>query len=63
MGDKKHDAIRLNIHMTHQNFANLIGTSRETVSAILSQFQRKGLLIQDRRQICLLNPEDLANIQ
>ena len=63
MGDKEHDGIRLNIRLTHQNLANLIGTSRETVSAILSQFQRKGLLKQNRRQICLLNTKELANIQ
>ena len=62
MGDREQDRIRLNVRLTHQNLANLIGTSRETVSALLSQFQRQGLLIQDRRQICLLNTDELANI-
>ena len=63
MGDRDQDRIRLNVRLTHQNLANLIGTSRETVSALLSQFQRQGLLIQDRRQICLLDTNALANIQ
>ena len=63
MGEKERDGIRLNIRLTHQNLANLIGTSRETVSAILSQFQREGLLIQKRRQICLLNTKELGKIQ
>ena len=63
MGDKEPGGIRLNIRITHQNLANLIGTSRETVSAILSQFQRKGFLIQDHRKICLLNTTGLANVQ
>ena len=63
MGDRDQDRIRLNVRLTHQNLANLIGTSRETVSALLSQFQRQGLLIQDRRQICLLDTDALANIQ
>lgn len=63
MGDREQDSIRLNVRLTHQNLANLIGTSRETVSALLSQFQRQGLLIQDRRQICLLNTDQLAKIQ
>jgi CRP-like cAMP-binding protein len=63
MGDRDQDRIRINIRLTHQNLANLIGTSRETVSALLSQFQRQGLLIQDRRQICLLKRDELANIQ
>ena len=62
MGDKDQNLIRLNVRLTHQNLANLIGTSRETVSALLSQFQRQGLLIQDHRQICLLNTDELANI-
>ncbi len=63
MGDQDQGGIRLNIRLTHQNLANLIGTSRETVSALLSQFQRQGFLIQDRRQICLLKTDELANIQ
>lgn len=63
MGERDQGAIRLNVRLTHQNLANLIGTSRETVSALLSQFQRQGLLIQDRRQICLVDTDKLANIQ
>lgn len=63
MGERGQGTIRLNVRLTHQNLANLIGTSRETVSALLGQFQRQGLLIQDRRQICLLNTDELANIQ
>jgi len=63
MGKRDQDTIRLNIRLTHQNLANLIGTSRETVSALLGQFQRQGLLIQDRRQICLVDTDKLANIQ
>ena len=63
MGERDQDTIRLNIRLTHQNLANLIGTSRETVSALLGQFQRQGLLNQDRRQICLVDTNKLANIQ
>ena len=63
MGERDQDTIRLNVRLTHQNLANLIGTSRETVSALLGQFQRQGLLIQDRRQICLVDTDKLANIQ
>jgi CRP-like cAMP-binding protein len=62
MGERNQDTIRLNVCLTHQNLANLIGTSRETVSALLGQFQRQGLLIQDRRQICLVDTDKLANI-
>ncbi len=63
MGEQDQGTIRLKVRLTHQNFANLIGTSRETVSALLGQFQRQGLLKQDRRQICLVDTDKLANIE
>ncbi len=63
MGEEDQGIIRLKVRLTHQNLANLIGTSRETVSALLGQFQRQGILNQDRRQIHLVNTHKLANIQ
>jgi CRP/FNR family transcriptional regulator len=63
MGEWEQGTIRLNVRLTHQNLAGLIGTSRETVSALLGQFQRQGLVIQDRRHICLLDTDRLAKIQ
>ena len=62
LGERDQGTIRLNVRLTHQNLASLIGTSRETVSALLGQFQRQVLLIQDRRQICLLDTDKLAEI-
>ncbi len=63
MGEQDQGMIRLKVRLTHQNFANLIGTSRETVSALLGQFQRQGILNQDRRLIYLVDTNKLANIQ
>ena len=63
MGECDQETIRLTVQLTHQNLANLIGTARETVSALLSQFQRQGLLRQDHRHIYLLDTDGLANIQ
>jgi len=63
MGECDQGTIRLTVRLTHQNLANLIGTARETVSALLSQFQRQGLLRQDHRHIYLLDTDGLANIQ
>ena len=62
MGEEEAGKTRLNIRLTHQNLANLIGTSRETVSALLSQFQRQGLLLQERRTLYLLDPGRLNQI-
>jgi len=47
MGEWDQGTIRLTVRLTHQNFANLIGNSRETISGLLSQFQHQGLMIQD----------------
>ncbi len=63
MGESDQGNIRLKVRLTHQNLASLIGTSRETVSALLGQFQRQGILNQDRRQIYLVDTNKLANVQ
>ena len=63
MGERDQGTIRLNVRLTHQNLANLIGTSRETVSALLGHFQRQNLVRQDHRHICLFDMDGLANIQ
>lgn len=62
--DSVHDGagIRLRAKLTHQEMANLIGCSRETVSAILGQFREKGLLRMDARTITILNPSGLSDI-
>jgi len=56
-GEREKDTIRLNVRLPHQNLANLIATSRETVSALIGHFQRQGLRIQDHRYIRLLDTD------
>jgi len=47
------------LKITHQEMANLIGSTRETVSLTLSQFKRKGLIHTDGRKVILADPEGL----
>src|SRR4051812_15536867 len=47
------------LKITHQEMANLIGSTRETVSLTLSQFKRKGLIHTDGRKVILTDPEGL----
>jgi CRP/FNR family cyclic AMP-dependent transcriptional regulator len=47
------------LKITHQEMANLIGSTRETVSLTLSQFKRKGLIQTDGRKIILADAEGL----
>lgn len=47
------------IKITHQEMANLIGSTRETVSLTLSQFKKKGLIDNDGRKVILTDREGL----
>lgn len=61
-GVKERRGIRLQVKLTHQEIANLIGSTRETVSAILGDFKRRGLIDQQKREMIILNEKDLAAI-
>ncbi len=45
--------IRLEAPVTHQDLANLIGSTRETTTATLNQFKRARLIQFDRRRIVI----------
>ncbi|MFQ5597467.1 MAG: Crp/Fnr family transcriptional regulator [Nitrospiria bacterium] len=47
----------LQIKITHQEIANLIGSIRETVSAVLGDFKRDGWISFEGRQMTLLRPD------
>lgn len=45
--------------ITHQEMANLVGSTRETVSLTLAQFRKKGLIRIQGRKIVVLDKEGL----
>lgn len=47
------------LKITHQELANLIGSTRETVSLTLSQFKRKDLISTDGRKVIISDSESL----
>lgn len=53
---------RLRVKLTHQEMANLIGCSRETVSATLGQFRERGLIQVDGRSITILDSYGLHRL-
>jgi len=63
MGIPENRCIRLQTRLTHQNLANLIGTSRETVSTLISQFVNHGLIAQANRYILILDENGLAKVK
>lgn len=49
----------IGLKITHQEMANLIGSTRETVSLTLSQFKRKGLIQTEGRKVIISDREGL----
>ena len=61
-GVAEKQGIRLKVKLTHQEMANLIGCSRETVSATLGQFRDEGLLQLDGRTLTILDLKGLSRL-
>lgn len=51
--------VTINLPMTHQEFANSVGTTRETVNRLLNQLGKQGLIEVDRRRIVIIDVEEL----
>lgn len=43
-GKRDDDEIMLDIHLTHQEMADMIGTTRQTLTGVLNDFKRQGIL-------------------
>jgi CRP/FNR family transcriptional regulator, cyclic AMP receptor protein len=52
----------LGLKITHQEMANLTGSTRETVSLTLSQFKRKGFIHTEGRKVILADREALRSL-
>jgi CRP-like cAMP-binding protein len=53
--------IIIDLKITHQELAELVGTSRETVTRTLARLQKKGILDLENRRIILLKPKELMS--
>ncbi len=49
--------IHLNITLTHQEIADMVGTTRQTVTGILSKLKRQGFMSLENRRIQIESPE------
>jgi CRP/FNR family transcriptional regulator len=54
-GDVTKDGIRIKVSLTHEEIAQLIGTSRETVTRVLSEFREKKLAQLRGSTLLILN--------
>jgi CRP-like cAMP-binding protein len=58
-GEQHTDGYDVNMRLTHQDLANLIGATRESVTVTLGQLRREGLVDIRRQRIRLLRPTRL----
>ena len=54
------DGLQIGLKITHQEMANLIGSTRETISLTLAQFKKKSLLDLNGRTVVLKDQEGLT---
>ncbi|MBC7474627.1 MAG: winged helix-turn-helix domain-containing protein [Candidatus Sericytochromatia bacterium] len=47
--------------MTRQDFANIAGTSRETMTRVLIDLEEEGIIFSNKNQIIINNVLDLKN--
>lgn len=62
-GEVKDDKITINLPMTHQEFANSVGTTRETINRLLNQLEKEGILEVERNRIVIINLRTLKEFK
>ena len=60
-GKKKQDKVVLDISLTQQELASMIGSSRETVSRVLGQFENEALIKTSRKKIIIYQIEKIKS--
>ncbi|GMR18517.1 MAG: helix-turn-helix domain-containing protein [Gammaproteobacteria bacterium] len=58
-GRREGDTIYLDIHLTHQDMADMIGASRQTVTSELNNLKRKGVIEMQHHRIHIQNEQFL----
>lgn len=61
--DQVYNENPFNLNLTKAELASLIGTSRESVSRLLKEFQELGIIKMDKNLITILNDSKLAEIK
>ena len=59
-GQESPEGVKLRLKLSHQDMANLIGTTRETVTGILGELRNQDLVKCQRCRIVLTHPARLA---
>ena len=57
-----HEGFLMDIRMTHEELAELVGAARQVVTAILNELRAEGLLWYTRTYLCVRSPTALAQV-
>jgi CRP/FNR family cyclic AMP-dependent transcriptional regulator len=58
-GKQKEGTLVIEMPITHQDFANMVGASRESINRIFNRLKKENLLKSDRQSIAILDIERL----
>jgi CRP/FNR family transcriptional regulator len=56
------DGKTLNVQMSREDFANLVGTATETAIRLLSEFKQEGYIALEGKKVLLLQTEKIARV-
>lgn len=60
MGEHTKNGIKINLHLTHEEIASMVGTSRQTVTSLLNTFKQEKSITYEGRVIRIVDPDRLA---
>lgn len=59
-GEESKNGIKINLQLTHEDIANMVGTSRQTVTSLLNTFKTEKSISYEGRGIKILDPDKLS---
>ncbi len=59
LGENMPEGFCIPNYLKHEDIANLIGSSRQTVTTMINELESEGILSYNRQQICFLNVKNL----
>lgn len=59
-GTADENGISLNLNLTHEELAAMVGSSRQTISSLMGELNRERSVISGRGEIIILDPDSLA---
>ncbi|AGL03279.1 Crp/Fnr family transcriptional regulator [Desulfoscipio gibsoniae] len=60
MGEQTNNGIKINLQLTHEELASMVGTSRQTVTSFLNTFRNENSIVYEGKTISIINPDKLA---